>query len=573
MKKNINVNISGQLFNIDEDAFASLQNYLDRLKHYFGTEDSGKEIISDIESRISEMFQERLSESKGVITIEDVQEIIKIMGEPGEIEEETEFDNANTKQNQNYQHKSQSEYTTYSTKRKLYRDPDDKMIGGVSSGLSYYFGISPIWIRLSFIALTMVGMSILVYIILWIVIPEAKTTAQKLEMRGEPINIDNIEKSIRDELNNIGDKLNDLKDKHFKKKSDGLTIFERIANALINIVGFVFKSLLFFIGSLFALIAIVVIIALIPAFFATGSIFVHTFPGFHYISIFDISNLLFAGAYVSKMAYVGLLLVIFIPLIAIAFQGIRLIFGYKGRSGMGVTFFIIWITGVILLIISGTQLANDMNNKATVSTEIQLDNLSQDTLYIKLDDAFFNQLNLIDDIDDGCNIQFYADRNYFYTIPRITYYQLDSNETAKITIRKKTRANRYRKAKQMAETINFPYEIHGDTLLISPLMQVAKANKWRNQKVQIELQIPEGKHIKYIHERFDHPILNDIQERWEERFDFDNDQTTYIINADSNGLNIESDDTKVIMDSNGLNIETEDTKIKMDSDGLKVKLD
>ena len=217
MKKNINVNISGLLFNIDEDAFAALQNYLDRLKHYFGSDESATEIINDIESRIAEMMQEKLSERKSVITIEDVQQIIKVMGEPGEIEDESEFETKQQATPPPFEAKSNN-YQTTSGKRKLYRDPDDKIIGGVSSGLAIYFGIAPIWIRLAFIALTFFGMSILVYIILWIVIPEAKTTAQKLEMRGEPVNIDNIEKSIRDELNNLGDKLNDIKDKHFKKK-------------------------------------------------------------------------------------------------------------------------------------------------------------------------------------------------------------------------------------------------------------------------------------------------------------------------------------------------------------------
>ena len=555
MKKNINVNISGLLFNIDEDAFATLQNYLDRLKHYFGNNESGNEIISDIESRISEMFQERLSESKGVITIEDVREIIKIMGEPGEIEDEAEFETPNSNQKQQYQSSSQANYSrSYSGKRKLYRDPDDKVIGGVASGLSYYFGISPIWIRLAFIALTMVGMSVLVYIILWIVIPEAVTTSQKLEMRGEPINIDNIEKSIRDELNNIGDKLNDLKDKHFKKKSSGLTIFERIANAIVSIIGFSVKALLIFIGSIFAIVAIAVIVALIPAFFATGSIFVHTFPGFHYISIFDVSNLLFTGVYGSKMAYVGLLLVIFVPLIAIVYQGLRLIFGYRGRSGMGITFFIIWITGVILLVISGSQLASDMNSKATVSTEIQMDELTNDTLYIQIDQVFFNNLDLVDYMEDDEDIRFYADKKYFYIPPTFTLQKIDSNEVAKIIIQKKSRASRYKEAKEMAEQIVFPYQLHHDTLVVSPLIQVSRNNKWRNQKVKINIHIPKGKHIKYVQGDFEHPILREIQEQWDYRLEMYDEETTIIFESDSNSLNIQTENSELNIDSNGLKI-------------------
>jgi len=420
--------------------------------------------------------------------------------------------------------------------------------------LSYYFGISPIWIRLAFIALTMVGMSILVYIILWIVIPEAVTTSQKLEMRGEPINIDNIEKSIRDELNNIGDKLNDLKDKHFKKKSSGLTIFERIANALVSIIGFSIKALLIFIGSIFAIVAIAVIVALIPAFFATGSIFVHTFPGFHYISIFDVSNLLFAGAYGSQMAYVGLLLVIFIPLIAIVYQGLRLIFGYRGRSGMGITFFIIWITGVILLVISGSQLANDMNSKATVSTEIQMDELMNDTLYIQIDQELFNNLDLVDYLEDDEDIHFYADKNYFYIPPTFAIHEIDSNEVTKVIIQKKSRASRFKEAKKMAEQINFPYELHHDTLSISPLIQVPRDSKWRNQKVKINLQIPKGKHIKYVNEDFEHPILREIQNQWDYRLDIDDVETVIILESDSNSLNIRTENSKLKIDSNGLKI-------------------
>jgi len=217
MKKNITININGLLFNIDEDAYFALQNYLDRLKQYFGTDNSGNEIIDDIEARISEMFHEKINKQKSLITIEDVKDIIKVMGEPVEIEEDTEFERSNREQKEEKK-KEENSYTNYNIKRKLYRDPDDKIIGGVSAGLGYYFGLAPIWIRLFFVVLTLFGMSIVVYIILWIIIPEAKTTSQKLEMRGEPINIENIEKSIREELNNIGSKLNDLKDKHFTKK-------------------------------------------------------------------------------------------------------------------------------------------------------------------------------------------------------------------------------------------------------------------------------------------------------------------------------------------------------------------
>ena len=552
MKKNINVNISGLLFNIDEDAFAALQNYLDRLKHYFGSDESATEIINDIESRIAEMMQEKLSERKSVITIEDVQQIIKVMGEPGEIEDESEFETKQQATPPPFEAKTNN-YQTTSGKRKLYRDPDDKIIGGVSSGLAIYFGIAPIWIRLAFIALTFFGMSILVYIILWIVIPEAKTTAQKLEMRGEPVNIDNIEKSIREELNNLGDKLNDIKDKHFKKKSEGPNVFERLAGAFISIIGFAFKALLIFIGVILAFVALILILALIPAFFTTGSIFVHSFPGINSVSIFNISDLLFSGAYGSKMAFVGLMLFIFVPLIAIVYHGIRLIFGYKSRSGMGITFFIIWITGVILLVLSGTQLANDMNSKASISTEIQLDQMQGDTLYVKIDQDYYSNLQLEDYMGDNIDLQFYANKDYFYIPPRLNLYELDSNDMASIEIKKKSRARNYRKAKQMAEHIYFPYHFSNDTLIIAPLIQVPKADKWRNPQVRVDLNIPQGTFVKYLDIKSEDPVLKGIQDDFNYRLRID-DETILLIGSDSDEVYIKTEDTEIKLDTEELEI-------------------
>jgi len=373
-------------------------------------------------------------------------------------------------------------------------------------------------------------------------------------MRGEPINIDNIEKSIRDELNNIGDKLNNIKDKHFKKKSEGPNVFERIAGAIISIIGFFFKALLILIGSIFAIVAVVLILVLIPTFFATGSIFVHTFPGFNTVSIFNVADLLFAGAYGSKMAYVGLMLVIFIPLVAIVFQGLRLIFGYRGRSGMGMTFFIIWITGVILLVLSGTQLANDMNSRASIRTEIQMEQTQNDTLYIRIDQDYYSQLQLEDYMGDEVDLQFYANDEYFFIPPRIYLNYIDSNEVQTITINKKSRGSSYKQAKLRAERINFPYSLQNDTLTIAPLIQVSKADKWRNPKVRVELDIPKGKYVKYIDIDSDDPVLRGIQEDFSYRLKV-NDEEVFLIQSDSDQVVIETKDNKISIDSEEINID------------------
>ena len=174
MKKTVTVNIGGTVFHIDEDAFELLHKYLETIKAHFHTSDGKDEITSDIEARIAELFTEKLKLGKQAISIEDVQEAIAIMGKP----EEFGGGEANAPKEEPFQHSY-----TY-TKRRVYRNPDDKVVGGVCSGISAYLDIDPLWIRLLFAVMFFgFGSGFLLYIILYIIIPEAKTTAEKLEMR------------------------------------------------------------------------------------------------------------------------------------------------------------------------------------------------------------------------------------------------------------------------------------------------------------------------------------------------------------------------------------------------------
>ena len=198
MKKTVTINISGIIFSIDEDAFNKLKVYLDTIKGYFKSSDGVDEIMSDIESRIAEMLQEKINDQKQVVNIDDINEIIAVMGQPEDYIDEEET----TDYNSNYSSTSSSNSTRRS--RKLYRDKDSQVIGGVCSGLGYYLGIESIWIRLALIATFFTfGTGILLYIILWIIIPSAETRAEKMEMRGEPINIDNIGKAVEEEIENV----------------------------------------------------------------------------------------------------------------------------------------------------------------------------------------------------------------------------------------------------------------------------------------------------------------------------------------------------------------------------------
>jgi phage shock protein PspC (stress-responsive transcriptional regulator) len=190
MKKTINANIGGIVFFIDEDAYEILTTYLNDIKHGLKDTEGEKEIYDDIERRVAELFNEKLNSNRQVITSKEVQEVIAVLGQPSEF-----FDNSGSSHEQTQKGGSS---------KRMYRDSDTRIIGGVCSGLAAYWRVDPTIVRVIFILLAIFGMAgVIIYLILWIILPEAKTVAQKLEMRGEPVNLSNIGAFFRDEFENV----------------------------------------------------------------------------------------------------------------------------------------------------------------------------------------------------------------------------------------------------------------------------------------------------------------------------------------------------------------------------------
>ncbi len=226
MKKTININLGGHPITIDEDAFEVLDQYLARIDNYFAQSEGREEIVHDIETRIAELF---LKEMKGqhIVSVKEVQQVIEIMGVP----EDFGGDRANTKsdfegesKDDSYRRESRGSQPHRTTKR-LFRDPSDKVIGGVASGLAAYLGIQdPVWMRIIFVLLFFTtGVGLLVYIIMWIIVPKAKTASDRLAMRGAPINVESIAHNVEEEVNEFGEKVRkfgrDMKSKYGSKKS------------------------------------------------------------------------------------------------------------------------------------------------------------------------------------------------------------------------------------------------------------------------------------------------------------------------------------------------------------------
>ena len=209
-----------------------IAKYLSNLRIHFSKEEGGEEIVHDMELRISELFSERLNERNQVITLNDVEEIIAQMGKPEEFSEETTQDTS-----------SYSESKEKGVKR-LYRDPDNKVLGGVCSGIAAYFGWDVIILRIVLILLALpiftdgnfiVKGIVLFYVIAWVIIPEAQTATEKLSMKGMKVNVENIGKTVTDGFEKVND---------YVKSEKSKSILHKIGEAIVTIIGFLIKAVL-----------------------------------------------------------------------------------------------------------------------------------------------------------------------------------------------------------------------------------------------------------------------------------------------------------------------------------------
>ena len=187
MKKVVNAGIGGRPFILEEDAFSKLESYLSFFKSKINMGSQEKEVMDDLEMRIADLFEEKLGSGSEVVTLQMVEEIISRLGMP---------DGSSPFENGGDTSSSASASAESKGPRKLYRDPDDRVIGGVCSGLAQYLNIDVVLVRILFVVFTLIGgAGIWVYIILWIVAPQALTAAQKCEMRGWPVTAENIRKA------------------------------------------------------------------------------------------------------------------------------------------------------------------------------------------------------------------------------------------------------------------------------------------------------------------------------------------------------------------------------------------
>ena len=263
MKKNININMFGVIYAIDEDAYDLLKKYLENMRSYYSRRSGGEEIANDVESRVAELFAELKNQGVEAITIEHVEDIIKRIGDPQQMDEESEVKGEHTMDG------GYAETVEDKGIRKLYRDPDDKILGGVISGLCHYMGIDePVVVRLIFLLLVFFSHAILVvvYAVCWALIPEAKTAEERLQMKGKRVTPNAINEELMQGVNRAKQFVNDPENQ--RKASGCLVTFVKVC--FFSFLGFL--ALIF--GSVLLCLLVVFGLSLGAVVFDLGSAFV-----------------------------------------------------------------------------------------------------------------------------------------------------------------------------------------------------------------------------------------------------------------------------------------------------------
>lgn len=345
MKKTLTVNLGGTVFNIDDDAYRLLDNYLSNLKMHFRKEAGADEIVDDIERRISELFGEKLSAGSQVITIADVEEVIARMGKPEEMEAEGEETGNSGESGTNAgggfgAGAWNGTATSGTAHRRLFRNPDDKMLGGVVSGMAAYLNWDVTLLRLLLLVILVCGVGTLipVYIVCWLVIPEARTAAEKLNMRGEAVTVENIGKTVTDGFEKVASGVTD-----YMKSDKPRTLLQKLGDALMMIVGWFLKICLVVFAIICSPVLFVFAVLFVALLFA--AVVVAMSGGAALISLFPMYDVILPASPISAIVmYIAGILLACIPLFSLVWGIFSLIFKWQPmNTGLKWTLVILWI--------------------------------------------------------------------------------------------------------------------------------------------------------------------------------------------------------------------------------------
>ncbi|MEX2586061.1 MAG: PspC domain-containing protein [Balneolaceae bacterium] len=333
MDKTISITIAGVIVHVEERAFKELEAWLSSVRRHFGQYDDSEEILQDIENRIAEILSERTDNRKRAVTSEDVREVVEQIGTIEDFEHFEDDPAPEAKPNP-------------TVPKRLYRDPDNSVLGGVAAGVAAYMGVDVTLARILFVIFTLIwGASLLLYVVLWLIMPIADTAAKKLEMKGEPLTLARLEQRIKETM----------PPGHEVSSTLG-RLLHRIANVLRDageaIVSFLQKSgpiLMTLIGWLLMIAGGVLVILVVTLYLIgiTDST----------VAIFDVSlSQMASGLFMHYVLLTSVFLLLVIPAILIVMAGSTLsAFNTKRFIPSPVVLLSIWVIALIIASIVGLR--------------------------------------------------------------------------------------------------------------------------------------------------------------------------------------------------------------------------
>lgn len=557
MNKTININLAGRLITINEDAFEILQQYLNSLKSHFNKEEGGEEILHDMEDRVSELFEMKMKKGKVSIDVNDVNEIIAIMGRPEELMDESDSASNEHKEKNSKQdplidfgkklRKSKSEKIiggvcggmahyfnidptiirfifafitllwgtglliyvilwailpyedekpVLKLKKRLYRNTENKVLGGVCSGLAAYFNIDIIWMRLLFLAPFILSVSAgyfdfhlfkislggapslsLLYIILWVILPEAKTLTEKMEIQGEKLDVHNISNAMKQQ-----------ESQQSEEKMPKKSVFWK----LIKVVFLVALAVVIFP-------VFIVSIILLFVFFTILLSYLFKIPQLSGMGL-DASS--FASLITDNpMHQTGLIIsmfcIAFLLLWFIITGFYRLLSGNKKKIAPWLRISAIWllIVSVFYLFWLGGNVADDFKVKHFKKETFHLQDFSSDTFIIsqKLSDSLEKE-GYIKLYDLKESSSFKINENNELEFKGVSLNIVPSKDSFfHVELEKTAYGSNEKRAKEALQNMQVTIQQQGSMLYVNPNLTLKANAPFRGQHVVVNIEIPENK--------------------------------------------------------------------------------
>lgn len=587
MNKTVTINISGIIFHIEEDAFDKLSKYLSTIKGYFSKADGGSEIMSDIEARIAEMLQSKTSPVKQVVLMSDVDFVMDSMGKPEEFAGDGQENNSSSNSNE-------TEYTHNGEpiKKRLYRDGDSKVLGGVCSGVGHYFGFDPVWLRIALLLmLFFAGTGVLLYIILWIAIPEAKTTTEKLAMKGEKADINNISKAVKEEAEHLKKRMEKYGDEFKNMAANNRDVPRNAVERTVDFIGDVLMNigrvLLKIIGVFMVIFGVIFFFGLFTSVFGM-SFFTNNIEGQEWVDMILLDGKDFYTGLIGIAIFVGT------PIIMMIYGGVKILFKVKySNRWLNLSAGIIWLVGFAMLLYVGIRTGQDFNKTAKIRENISV--VQNDTLILKMNQADLNysELQVSDEANEGEKGYHKNRRHSNYMIGKnndmkylIGYAQLNiiksqTNKTELVVV-KEAHGSDKEIARIRAQHISYSVAQQDCVLTFDNVFKVNDADKFRSQDITVILKLPVGK-VVYLDKSLEN-LVYDI-ENVTNTYDGDMVNRRWIMTEnglkcidcdglDNNSSKEEDDDINieknVKININGVDINAKDAQIKVDSNGVKI---